>query len=101
MKRHDAMYMRFQKAIAKADWPEALDAVDGLIKEQPNGVSLHYNRGLVLKLLDRLPDANGDIAHLLDRFEAAGQIVHRHHQIRPVVSDGRHSQTERDDRRRE
>ena len=49
--------MRFQKAIAKADWPGALKAVDGLIKEQPDAPSLHYNRGLVLKNLDLLLDA--------------------------------------------
>lgn len=49
--------MRFQKAVAKADWPRALKAVDELIKEQPAASSLHYNRGLVLKHLERLPDA--------------------------------------------
>ena len=56
MTRHDAMLMRFQKAIAKANWPEALKAIDGLIKGQPDVASLHYNRGLVLKNLDRLSD---------------------------------------------
>lgn len=68
MKRHEARLLRFQKAIAKGDWPEALVAVDGLIEEQPRASSLHYNRGLVLKSLDRLFDAIQafDIALRLD-----------------------------------
>ena len=55
--RPETVLIHFQKAIAKGDWPRALQAADALIEMQPGSSSLQYNRGLILKNLDRLPEA--------------------------------------------
>ena len=57
MVRPETVLIRFQKAIAKRDWARALEAIDDLIEVQPGSSSLHYNRGLILKNLNRLSEA--------------------------------------------
>lgn len=53
----NALGQRFQTALGRADWPEALLLADRLIAALPGNPSLFYNKGLVLKNLERVRDS--------------------------------------------
>ncbi len=68
---HRVELERFQRAIARKDWSRALKHVDALLMNDSAMASLHYNRGLVLKHLDRPTEASA-------AFKAALQLEPNH-----------------------
>ncbi len=105
MRDQRARFVRFQRAIAKADWPAAMRIADDLIAGGSNNASLHYNRGLVLKHLDRLSEAIAafetalqyDPDHAHAQFERAAALFNLGHLEEAVSAFGRYVETSPND----
>ena len=79
----DALGRSFQAALARGAWDEALRLADRLLTLLPDHASLHYNRGLILKMLDRRAESiaafeaalGHDETHANARFELASALL--------------------------
>lgn len=79
----DALGRSFQAALARGAWDDALRLADRLLALMPDSASLHYNRGLILKMLDRRADSiaafeaalGHDDGHANARFELASALL--------------------------
>lgn len=73
----------FQSALAAEDWPLALRHCSRLLKTSPRHVSLLYNKGLILKKMQRFREADECLSNVLRyeprhdkaRFELAGSAL--------------------------
>ncbi|MEO4041777.1 tetratricopeptide repeat protein [Hoeflea sp. CAU 1731] len=63
---------QMQEALARQDWPKALNACEGLLAAMPDHAALHYNRALVLRRLDRDQEAAHGFRQTLERDPGHG-----------------------------
>ncbi len=79
----EALGQRFQAALARGAWDHALALADQLIHALPDNASLHYNKGLILKVLGERDSSvaafeaalTHDPSHANARFELGAALL--------------------------